>query len=714
MKRVILTAGLCALASLPALAGGPRDTVVSTAAYAWVGDSIVQGEYKAYAVSEEEITGNYKARPRYFMPVEQTWRRKNDLSAYPRLKTPEKLLAAVYNMGLDEMVNAVEADTTLRTGKEWAGVWTRDVSYSIILSMAALQPEASMTSLKRKVNSRGVIVQDTGSGGAWPVSTDRMVWLLAAWEVYKVTGDRAWLEYAYGVGCRSMADDREVVYTPQGTVRGETSFIDWREQSYPRWMQTADIYASEASNTNIVHAAATGILGEMAEALGKKKEAAQWDAQSQGMAKLINEVFYMADKGYYGMYRYGRQNLLMNPREETLGAALAILYGIADAEQSKTITESVPVTPFGPAIFFPQIADMPNYHNNALWPFVAAYWTLANAKAGNGEGVMQGMGSIVRPAALFATNKENFNLDNGDIYSAKVVGTDSTTDLAVIKLDNPPKDLTPITFANSDSLTPGEPIMAIGNPLGYDGTVTTGIVSALNRPVTVMDEENNNAIVTNAVQIDAAINPGNSGGPTFNAAGQVIGINSSIASTASSTQTAGSIGIGFAIPANLVKRVADEIIQNGKVEHVALGVTIQSATVEADGVTRGGAVVKSVVANSPAAKAGVKTGDTIVGFNGLAVNNNYSLLGFVRAAAMGSTAKLTVVRDGHTMELNVTFDQAEAAVNGSNRNENQNNQNGQNDQNNNGQNDQNNNDGNSDNNNRNRNNDGLIDPFGMW
>ena len=417
MKRVILTAGLCALASLPALAGGPRDTVVSTAAYAWVGDSIVQGEYKAYAVSEEEITGNYKARPGYFMPVEQTWRRKNDLSAYPRLKTPEKLLAAVYNMGLDEMVNAVEADTTLRTGKEWAGVWTRDVSYSIILSMAALQPEASMTSLKRKVNSRGVIVQDTGSGGAWPVSTDRMVWLLAAWEVYKVTGDRAWLEYAYGVGCRSMADDREVVYTPQGTVRGETSFIDWREQSYPRWMQTADIYASEASNTNIVHAAATGILGEMAEALGKKKEAAQWDAQSQGMAKLINEVFYMAAKGYYGMYRYGRQNLLMNPREETLGAALAILYGIADAEQSKTITESVPVTPFGPAIFFPQIADMPNYHNNALWPFVAAYWTLANAKAGNGEGVMQGMGSIVRPAALFATNKENFNLDNGDIYT---------------------------------------------------------------------------------------------------------------------------------------------------------------------------------------------------------------------------------------------------------------------------------------------------------
>ena len=336
------------------------------------------------------------------------------------------------------------------------------------------------------------------------------------------------------------------------------------------------------------------------------------------------------------------------------------------------------------------------------------------------EGTAKGSGAIVSDKGYIVTNNHviagaqqiQVTLANGTIYSAQVVGTDTTTDLAVIKLDNPPSDLKAVEFADSDDLAVGEAVMAIGNPLGYDDTATTGIVSALNRPVTVTDD-NNNAIVTNAVQIDAAINPGNSGGPTFNAAGQVIGINSSIASTASSTQTAGSIGIGFAIPANLVKRVSDEIIKNGKVEHVALGVTIQSATVEADGVTRGGAVVKSVVANSPAAKAGVKTGDTIVGFNGLAVNNNYSLLGFVRAAAMGSTAKLTVVRDGHTMELNVTFDQAEAAVNGNNRSDSQNNQNnnGQNDQN---QNNDNNNDGNSDNNNRNRNNDGLIDPFGMW
>ena len=178
--------------SLSAVAATP--VIVETDAYRWEGDTIFQDEFKAWAVSPFEIQSTYKGRPGYFMPIEQSWKRKNDLSAYPQLKSDNLLHTAIYNMGLDEMVNDVEPDTTLRTGKEWAGVWTRDVSYSIILSMAYMQPEASMISLMKKVNPSGQIIQDTGSGGAWPISTDRMVWVLAAWEIYKVTGDRAWLE----------------------------------------------------------------------------------------------------------------------------------------------------------------------------------------------------------------------------------------------------------------------------------------------------------------------------------------------------------------------------------------------------------------------------------------------------------------------------------------------------------------------------------------
>lgn len=335
------------------------------------------------------------------------------------------------------------------------------------------------------------------------------------------------------------------------------------------------------------------------------------------------------------------------------------------------------------------------------------------------DGEAKGSGVVISDKGYIATNNHvisgaqqiQVTLANGAMYSAQVVGTDTTTDLAVLKLDNPPSDLKVAEFADSDDLAVGESVMAIGNPLGYDDTVTTGIVSALNRPVTVTDDDNN-AIVTNAVQIDAAINPGNSGGPTFNAAGQVIGINSSIASTASSSGTAGSIGIGFAIPSNLVKRVANEIIDNGSVKHVVLGITIKSSSVEADGVTRGCAQVQAVTDGGPASKAGVKAGDSIVAFNGKAVNNNYSLLGYVRASAMGDKVKLTVVRGGNTMDLEVTLDQEETKTNSSNKQE-QRQQNNGNDDNGNGQNGGSQNGQNGGNGN-NGDGGGLFDPFGLW
>lgn len=414
MIALALAAGTGAVS---AQGGSDNDVIVRTDAYRWQGDTIYQNEFKAWAENPYEIRSTYKGRPGYFMPVEQTWKRKNDLSSYPKLSTSNLLHQAIYNMGLDEMVNAVEPDTTLRTGKEWAGVWTRDVSYSIILSMASLQPEASMISLMKKVNPSGQIIQDTGSGGAWPISTDRMVWVLAAYEVYKVTGDRKWLETVYPIAVRSLEKDAATVMSESGLVKGETSFIDWREQSYPKWMQTADISQSEAMGTNVMYSAALEAVADMASILGKKKEAAKYSEEALKLAQNIEKRFWMSDKGYLGMYTYGRDSKILNPRAETLGESLAILYDVVSPEKQKSISQNNPHTPFGPAIFFPQIADMPNYHNNALWPFVASYWTLAQAKAGNEKGTLEGIGSVFRPAALFATNKENFNLDNGDYFT---------------------------------------------------------------------------------------------------------------------------------------------------------------------------------------------------------------------------------------------------------------------------------------------------------
>lgn len=416
MKIAVLMGSMALMAGATAAHAGD-DVIVATDAYTWKGDTIYQDEFKAWAVSPDEIHSTYKGRPGYFMPIEQKWKRKNDISSYPKLSGGNPLMEAVYNMGLDEMVNAVEPDTTLRTGKEWAGVWTRDVSYSIILSMAALQPEASMISLLKKINKEGQIIQDTGSGGAWPISTDRMIWTLAAWEIYKVTGDKKWIEKVYPIVVNSLAKDAATIMSENGLVKGETSFIDWREQSYPKWMQTVDISQSEAMGTNVLYAAALDAASEMATILGKKKEAAKYKTESLNLASAIDRTFWMPEKGYYGMYTYGRDNKILNPRAETLGEALSILYDIAPAEKVKTISENNPHTKYGPAIFYPQISDMPSYHNNALWPFVASYWTLAQAKAGNEKGTLEGIGSVVRPAALFATNKENFNLDNGDIFT---------------------------------------------------------------------------------------------------------------------------------------------------------------------------------------------------------------------------------------------------------------------------------------------------------
>jgi putative serine protease PepD len=243
-------------------------------------------------------------------------------------------------------------------------------------------------------------------------------------------------------------------------------------------------------------------------------------------------------------------------------------------------------------------------------------------------------------------------LSDGRLYDATITGTDASTDLAVVTLKNPPSDLTVAQFGNSDDVRVGDPVMAVGNPLGLANTVTTGIVSAVNRPVSPQTDAGTQGPVTNALQIDAAVNPGNSGGPLFNAQGQVIGITSSIATTSSSS---GSIGLGFAIPVKLVSNIAQQIIANGSAKHAYLGVTLQDGQATADGVTRRGAQVMSVTASSPASAAGLQAGDVVVAINGQPVGSSDSLAAFVRAMSTGDKANLVLVRNGKSLTVTVTL-----------------------------------------------------------
>ncbi len=348
------------------------------------------------------------------------WKLSKDISSFPSYHSDFVLSDAVYNLSLEEMLKDIEPDSTFRAGKEWPGVWTRDISYSTLLSMAWLQPDVARNSLLRKVKN-GRIVQDTGTGGSWPISTDRMIWASAAWELYKVTGDRDWLGQAYTIIKNSAEDDLHTIFDNEtGMVHGESTFMDWRDQSYPRWMQPADIYESEDLGTNAVHYEAYYLLSEMAKILGDDDARKKYSLISAQIKKGINHYLWMKDKGYYGEYLYGRIYKMLSPRSESLGEALSVLFDIADKQQSGSILEKVPVTDFGITCFFPQIPNIPPYHNNAVWPFVQSFWALASAKAGNEKSLLESIAAIYRSSALFLTDKENFEADNGDFAGTEI------------------------------------------------------------------------------------------------------------------------------------------------------------------------------------------------------------------------------------------------------------------------------------------------------
>ena len=304
----------------------------------------------------------------------------------------------------------------------------------------------------------------------------------------------------------------------------------------------------------------------------------------------------------------------------------------------------------------------------AVSPAVVTIQTQGASSGGTGSGVIyDAQGDIVTNyhviASVLGGGQIQVTLADGRLYSAKVVGHDKTTDLAVIRLDDPPSDLTVARFATSANLEVGAAVMAIGAPLGLSNTVTTGIVSALNRPVEVsMDEESSSQdsqassdlVVTNAIQIDASINPGNSGGPLFDTSGAVIGINSSIKSLATSSDgQAGSIGLGFAIPSDLVVSVADQLIASGTASHGMLGVTVKAATTTVGSDTYVGAEVQDVSAGSGASAAGIRAGDVIVKVEGQEVTSPKQLIGYVRRYKAGDTVTMTIVRDGQTQDVSV-------------------------------------------------------------
>jgi S1-C subfamily serine protease len=235
------------------------------------------------------------------------------------------------------------------------------------------------------------------------------------------------------------------------------------------------------------------------------------------------------------------------------------------------------------------------------------------------------------------------NFQNGKSYSAKVLGTDPSTDVGVIRVDAPASELHPISFADSSSAQVGDPVVAIGSPFSLPETTTTGIVSQTGRSITAP----NNYTIPNAIQTDAAINPGNSGGPLLDANGHVLGLNDQIETN---NQTAGgqgsSSGVGFAIPSNTVGRIANAIISGNPVKHPYVGVSLNSQSA-------GGAPIQQVVPGGPGASGGLKVGDVVTAINGTAITSTDQFIATIDTFSPGQTVTMTVKRGGQTKSITV-------------------------------------------------------------
>ena len=301
------------------------------------------------------------------------------------------------------------------TGDRWPYVWTRDTSYSVDLSLWRIDPARARQSLRFKLSdvrepsaTQGLyVMQDTGSGGSWPISTDRVVWFLGA---RHLLDDASFAADTWRALKDTLAQDRLYVFDASlGLYRGETSFLDWREQTYPAWTEKDVRFIGEsfALSTNVLHYQALVLAAQLA-AKQHDAGAAVYRAQAEALKQAINAHFWRADRGMYMSY-LGPDAMPVDSYD-LLGIALAITSGVADEARAKQSLARYPTWPAGSPVIWPERKDQPVYHNRAIWPFVSAYSLRAARTVNDAPRIAHEIDSIVRGAALAASNMENYEL----------------------------------------------------------------------------------------------------------------------------------------------------------------------------------------------------------------------------------------------------------------------------------------------------------------
>jgi hypothetical protein len=398
--------------------------------------------------------------------LSSTATRRDDLPASPRtmtekadrpsLSTRNDLFDALYQLALDEAGEASVSEINdgafnhgdsvscaaagcFETGRKWTYVWTRDTSYASDLGLGWIDPARAASSLDFKLStlrdgSSLEIVQDTGTGGSWPVSTDRAIWALGAREVLRhLSGASrtAFRDRALAAIVATEARDRAVVFDDHdGLYRGEQSFLDWRDQSYPAWTvpDVVTIATSKSLSTNLAHYALLRTGADLAAEKGDASTKATFTARADALKAALQKLWLAEDK-QFSTYLTTDLDPAPARRFDLLGTALAVVLDVATPDQARDALANYPTLTKGPPVIFPEQQLTAIYHNRAIWPFVTAYWTRAAKKAGNDAAFDAGVRSLVRGAALFLSNMENLEavtgkpwVDDGS-YSGPVVNS---------------------------------------------------------------------------------------------------------------------------------------------------------------------------------------------------------------------------------------------------------------------------------------------------
>lgn len=370
------------------------------------------------------------------------WRRVTEVDTLPRVNTGNVLFDALFAMAVDDMqqdsvdeirdgnynVGAAIPCACFETGEKWNYVWTRDLSYAAHLALGYLDTPRVVNSLLFKTSGfrAGVsaplavpadttqIIQDTGSGGSWPVSTDRVSWSAAAETVLdSLHGDaRAdFAKKAYAALRGTVEADRVAAYDPQvGLYGGEQSYLDWRTQTYAPWITNnlAHMAASKALSTNVMHYQALRLTARLAREYRALALAEKYEGWAENLKHQINQTLWLDEQGLYASMTTAAEDPAPLQQYDMLGSALAIVYGVASPQQAARIMANYPHAPYGVPVYYPQQPNVYVYHNRSVWPFVTGYALRAAKQIHHVQAANHAIQSLMRGAALNLSNMENF------------------------------------------------------------------------------------------------------------------------------------------------------------------------------------------------------------------------------------------------------------------------------------------------------------------